>query len=73
LFRLGLKCEVELRPAGPKRRYYFVGLTTVAERVGSYIGSYSWSNDVFNTLTGGSIGQVLWRRTGGSTVSVLNS
>jgi len=52
---------------GPKRRYYFVGLTPVAERVGSYIGSYSWSNDVFNTLTGGSIGQVLWRRTGGST------
>jgi len=57
---------------GPKRRYYFVGLTPVAERVGSYIGSYSWSNDVFNTLTGGDLGQVLWRRTGGSTDNSLH-
>jgi len=44
-----------------------VGLTPVAERAGTYGFGYSWSNDVFNTLTGGSIGQVLWRRTGGST------
>jgi len=57
---------------GPKRRYYFVGLTPVAERTATYIGSYSWSNDVFNTLTGGSIGQVLWRRTGGSTDNSLH-
>jgi len=57
---------------GPKRRYYFVGLTPVAERTATYIGSYSWSDDVFNTLTGGSIGQVLWRRTSGSTDNSLH-
>jgi len=57
---------------GPKRRYYFVGLTPVAERAGTYGFGYSWSNDVFNTLTGGSIGQVLWRRTGGSTDNSLH-
>jgi len=49
-----------------------VGLTPVAERAGTYGIAYTWSNDVFNTLTGGSIGQVLWRRTGGSTYNSLH-
>jgi len=61
---------------GPKRRYYFVGLTPVAERTATWSGlgggTYTWGDDVYNTLTGGSIGQVLWRRTGGSTDNSLH-
>jgi RHS repeat-associated protein len=49
---------------GPKRRYYYFGLAPLAERKGTWGGSsYSWSNDVYNTLAPGDLGQVVIRRT----------
>jgi RHS repeat-associated protein len=56
---------------GPKRRFYYAGLTPLAERTGTHTGggSYSWSNDVFNTLMGF---LPVIRRTGGSTDRFLH-
>jgi RHS repeat-associated protein len=48
---------------GPKRRYYYHGLTPLAERTATYSGSYTWSNARYNTLAPGSAGHVTMQRT----------
>jgi RHS repeat-associated protein len=52
---------------GPKRRYYYHGLTPLAERTGSYLGYplfyYVYSDARYNTLAPGSAGHVTMQRT----------